>query len=66
MEYKESNAYKKTDAYVIQQLLKKFCENSGYNEIFIPAMRKLSPSYESYYLKLLHADDILKKELHLE
>lgn len=66
MEYKESDAYKKTDAYVIQQLLKKFCENSGYNEIFIPAMRKLSPSYESYYQKLLYADDMLKKELHLE
>jgi len=38
--------------------MKSFGETSGYNDIFIPAMRRLSPSYEEYYQNLMKANEI--------
>ncbi len=40
----------------VMEVMKSFGKVSGYNDIFIPAMRRLSPSYEEYYQNLLKAN----------
>ena len=50
--YKNSDEYKKSSAYKLQVLLHKFNQASGYYEIFIPNMKKLSPKYAQYHVKL--------------
>lgn len=48
-EYKQSEEYKDSPACKLMELLKKFNSFSGYNDIFIPAMKQLSPSYAQYH-----------------
>lgn len=61
--------YKKTDEYqnsVMEQLMnlfRKFGETSGYYKVFIPTMRKLSPAYDSYYKKMLEANEKLIEKI---
>ena len=57
MAYKQSEEYKSTPAYRLEEALKQFNSMSGYNEIFLPAMRRLSKSYREYYETLLRADE---------
>ena len=57
MAYKQSEEYKSTPAYRLEEALKQFNSMSGYNEIFLPAMRRLSKSYREYYEALLRADE---------
>lgn len=42
MEFKQSDEYKNLPAYKLQELFATFNQESGYNDIFIPAMKKLS------------------------
>ena len=56
------NQIKETEAFQslyheLMKIMKSFCETSGYYDIFIPAMRKLSPTYEAYVQQLLKAND---------
>lgn len=37
---------------------KEFQKESGYNDVFIPAMRRLSPSYGAYYKALEEANEV--------
>ena len=62
MAYKQSEEYKSTPAYHLEEELKQFNSMSGYNEIFLPAMRRLSKSYREYYEALLKADEKFKQE----
>ncbi len=48
MAYKQSEEFKQSSAYKIQELFEKFNSESGYNDIFIPAMKKLSKSYQEF------------------
>jgi hypothetical protein len=48
-------------AYKIQNLLLEFQKSSGYFDVFIHNMRKLSPSYDEYFKKLDEANKILKQ-----
>ena len=48
--------------YKIQSLLKEFNNTSGYYDIFIPAMKRLSTSYTEYYRQLEIANDKLLKQ----
>lgn len=57
----ESEEYKATPAYRLQECLKQFQNESGYNEVFIPAMKRLSPSYREYYENLMAANEIFIK-----
>ena len=50
--YKKSDEYKNSPSYKIQSMLKEFNSTSGYYDIFIPAMKKLSASYANYYKQL--------------
>ncbi len=56
-----SDEYKATPMYRLQELLKQLQKENGYNDIFIPAMQRLSPSYREYYENLSLANDIFIK-----
>ena len=60
--YKKSEEYKPTPAYRLEGLLRQFNSMSGYNEIFLPAMCRLSKSYREYHETLLRADEKFKQE----
>lgn len=61
-ELKESEEYKSSPAFRLNEYFKKITSESGYYDIFISSMRKLSPSYEAYYEKLKEADRIFAEE----
>lgn len=60
--YKQSEEYKNSPIAKWMELMKDFCQTSGYYDIFIPALRRLSPSYNSYYEKLLKANEQFTKD----
>ena len=62
LEYKKSDEYQNSSPAKLLQLMKEFCQISGYYDIFIPAMRKLSRQYDQYYHHLLKANDYLLKQ----
>ncbi len=56
---KQSDEYKNSPMYQIQSLLKEFNITSGYYDVFIPALKELSPSYAEYYKQLEIANEKL-------
>lgn len=60
---KASAAYKSTPAYKLQALLAQLNHENGYNDIFIPAMRRLSSSYRTYSEKLANANALFQEEI---
>jgi DNA-binding transcriptional MerR regulator len=50
--YKQSDEYKSSPAYKIMELMKEFNSTSGYYDIFIPALKRLSSSYSEYYQQI--------------
>lgn len=59
MAYKQSEEYKTSQAYRLEETLKQFNSTSGYSDIFIPAMCRLSESYRAYYEMLQRANEKL-------
>ena len=55
--FKQTEEYKNSPAYQMMEVLKQFCASSGYYEVFIPAMRRLSPTYDVYYVQMLKANE---------
>jgi DNA-binding transcriptional MerR regulator len=60
--YLQSDEYKNSPACKIKALLKTFNNVSGYYDIFIPAMKKLSSSYEEYMNQMDAANELLLSE----
>ena len=58
---RQSPAYQATPGFRLMMEMKKLNQQNGYNDVFLPAMRKLSPAYEAYYQKLLLANEALLK-----
>ena len=61
--YKKSDEYKASPAYKMQGIMKSFLQTSGYYDVFIPAMKRLSGSYAEYYEKMLLANEVLLKTM---
>lgn len=59
--FKESEAYRNSYYGKMEEALRTFIDTSGYVEIFIPALRRLSPSYDAYYRKALKANEEFMK-----
>lgn len=59
--FKQTDEYKNSPAYQLMEVMKAFCTTSGYYEVFIPAMRKLSPKYDAYYTQMLKANEEFMK-----
>ena len=60
--FKQTDEYKNSPAYRLMELMKEFCSASGYYDVFIPAMRRLSPLYNEYYEQMLKANEKFVKE----
>jgi DNA-binding transcriptional MerR regulator len=58
----KSDEYKQSPAFKSKELLTQFQAESGYNDIFIPAMKRLSDSYKKYHDALMKANEIFLKE----
>lgn len=58
-QFKKTEAYKNSSAFKLMEAMKEFGRTSGYNDIFIPEMRRLSPSYEEYYQNLIKANEVI-------
>ncbi|MCX7883936.1 MAG: MerR family transcriptional regulator [Caloramator sp.] len=58
LEFRNSDEYKNSIAYKMQQLLLKFQQESGYYDIFIENLKILSDSYREYFEKLQAANKI--------
>lgn len=56
--FKKSEEYKQSSAYKLQEHFKQFNSESGYNDIFIPAMQRLSKTYREHYEALQKANKI--------
>ena len=57
--YKQSDEYKSSPVCKISELMKEFNSTSGYNDVFLPAIRELSSSYSEYYNQLEIANKII-------
>ena len=62
MAYKETDEYKSSPAYQLEESLRQFGKVSGYNDIFIPALCRLSNSYREYQEAMERANEKLLQE----
>ena len=60
--FKQTEAYRNSPAYRLMELMKEFCASNGYYDVFIPAMRRLSPMYNEYYEQMLEANEKFVRE----
>lgn len=57
----ESAEYQASPAYRLKECLNEFQTKIGYQDIFIPAMQRLSSAYRGYYASLQRANDTFKQ-----
>lgn len=62
-EFTKSSEYPNSIMAKFMNFFREFAQTSGYYEVFIPAMRKLSPKYDSYCNNMLEANEKLLKKL---
>jgi DNA-binding transcriptional MerR regulator len=60
--YKESDEYKQSPSFRLREVLAQFQAENGYNNIFIPAMKRLSGTYKKYHDDLIKANGIFIKK----
>ncbi len=60
--FKQTDEYKNSPAYRLMEVMKEFCSTSGYYDVFIPTMRRLSPLYNEYYEQMLEANEKFVRE----
>lgn len=58
---KQTDEYKNSPPVRLMEYMKQVCSTNGYYDTFIPAMRRLSPLYDSYYEQLMKANDKFTK-----
>ena len=58
LEYRKSEAHQDSVARKMKELLKDFQQSAGYYDIFIPNLKKLSPSYRAYMAKAEEANAV--------
>lgn len=63
MKYKVSSDYMSSPMFVIQEKIKTYFVENHYYEKAIPLIRKFSPSYDDYYIKLQEASKILEDKI---
>ena len=61
--FKNSDEYQSLPIVHIYEKMKTFFQESGYYEVAIPLIRKMSPDYDSYYLKLMDVNEHFVKKL---
>lgn len=59
--YRQTEEYQNSPACRLMETMKQICAANGYDDTFIPAMRKLSPLYNEHYEQLLKANEQFMK-----
>ena len=59
--YRQTEEYQNSSACRLMETMKQICAANGYDDTFIPAMRKLSPLYNEHYEQLLKANEQFTK-----
>lgn len=54
---RQTEEFRNTPAFQLMEYMRFLFINTGYYTVFIPAMRKLSPTYNEYYIQLQNAND---------
>lgn len=62
MAYKQSDEYRNSPAYKLQECLIKLNNENGYYDIFIPAMKQLSKSYCDYLKAMEQANTVFMQK----
>ena len=62
LEFQKTAEYRNSPGAKLKKLIREFNEEQGYNSVFIPAMRRLSPAYDEYLAKLEKADRIFMQQ----
>ena len=62
IDFQKTDEYRNSAGFRLMALLREFSQDKGYNAVFIPAMRRLSPSYDEYMIKLQKADQIFLRQ----
>ncbi len=57
--YRQSEEYRNSPAYRLQEQLRTALQSGGYNDVFLPAMERLSNSYRAYRKALHIANETL-------
>lgn len=57
--FKQSAEYKNSPACRLQNILREFQKTGGYDDVFLPAMERLSDGYRHYRVALKQANDAL-------
>ncbi|KAA9220402.1 MULTISPECIES: MerR family transcriptional regulator [Aerococcus] len=61
--YKESDDFKSSPLYSLNEKIRNYMQNTHYYEKAIPLIRQFSPKYDTYYKKLQQANEMLKDKL---
>lgn len=59
--YRQTEEYQNSPACRLMETMKQICAANGYDDTFIPAMRKLSPLYNEHYEQPLKANEQFTK-----
>ena len=59
--YRQTEEYQNSPACRLMETMKQICAANGYDDTFIPAMRKLSPLYNEHYEQLLKENEQFTK-----
>lgn len=62
LRFKQTDTYKNLPAVRLMASMQQICAANGYYDVFIPAMRRLSPLYDRYYEQLLKADALFAQQ----
>lgn len=62
LEFQKTDEYRNSAGFRLMELVREFNQDHGYNTVFIPAMRRLSPAYDEYMIKLQEADRIFSRQ----
>lgn len=66
MDYKNSEEYINSPVFRITQIVNEFYKSSGFVDVFIPALKELSPKYAEYYVALESANEVLLNEYYIK
>ena len=65
-EYKKvtaSDEFRASPAFRLREALTKLNSENGYNDVLIPAMKKLSPAYRAYHEELQKANELFLRRI---
>ena len=55
---RQTAEFKASPAFRLMEYMKSFSASSGYYDVFIPAMKKLSPAYRAYHEGMQKANEL--------